>query len=898
VDLLGKSGTQLLPMVDELAALRAEARRLGLVPTDQAVKEAAAIGNLFGKIKSVALATVFEIGSAVAPILLPVLEMVKDVASSFALWVRANGDVVRSVAKIGVGIIALGGAITGLGTALVFASKGLGILQVGLALFTPFIAPVRLAQLAMLGLRTVTSAVGDVTSRTFRGMTAVISQAAIQASGMVSSLAVAGRQMAASVASSTVTAGRSLYTAISTQIARLAAQAPAAFSRIAAAARVSLAAASSAGSAFSREMSYWLSRPFQYFQAITPLFAADFALAWQNAGLRVRRIVALAADGMRAAWSDATTRVAALVSQVTGYIAARWSAVANPVAARIVAAWSAMSSAVSSRVTAAWNAIAERTTWLANRVKAFLGPALPLIQQDLARVAGYARVAFTAVIGVARSAASGVVAVWRFAGPAIASGLTSAVIGAFARIRAAGMATAGFLARGVAGAGRGLSGLLAGGAGLLGMFGAGASGMLGTLAGVVPQLLLIGSSLTMLLSPATLLIGAIAGGIYLWARYSASGRAAMANLAATFAPFVAIAQQTFTGVSDAIKAGDLALAGQVALAGLKLAFIKGMVALGDLVGGTWGAAVKDIGGKLAGGDFAGAWSTAVKGMAAVWDAWSEGVVKTFTSAISSVVEAWKNGVGQITDFLLQASANGGALGKITSGILGVDMQQESQRKGVDWELNRRNTERSLQQQKQWLSEAEARGDTVAAAKWRRGIAQNEADLARGGFQNPAMSVLDEAKKAARDQVAGTADSIDEVLRQIDRDAEARNQASNDDLNAALPRNDKASEAVAKAEAELAELTKKAAEARAKVDQEKVDREREANFNPDAVDNALVETKNVAGTFSAAALLAMGNGPRDPAVAELKVIKGGIQELVKLDREQLNMKRADALEFVA
>lgn len=43
---------------------------------------------------------------------------------------------------------------------------------------------------------------------------------------------------------------------------------------------------------------------------------------------------------------------------------------------------------------------------------------------------------------------------------------------------------------------------------------------------------------------------------------------------------------------------------------------------------------------------------------------------------------------------------------------------------------------------------------------------------------------------------------------------------------------------------------------------------------------------------------MGNRPRDPDVVELKVIKGVTQELVKLDREQLNMKRADALEFVA
>lgn len=898
IDILGKSGAQLLPMVGELAALRAEARRLGIVPTDQAVKDAAAIGNLFAKIRSVAFAAIFEIGSAVGPVLLPVLEMVKDVGASFAIWVRHNGDVVRTIARVGAGIFAAGAAVSAFGTALIFVSKGLGVVQFGLRMFTPFISPVRIVGAALAAISVTARNLGTIALQTFRGMTAAISQAALHVSGMVSSIAAAGWRMAAAVGSAAVAAGRSLYNAVASQITRLVALAPGAFGRITASARSALAAASNAGSAFSREMSYWLNRPFQYFAAIAPLLASDFALAWQNAGIRVRRIMGLAADVMRAAWSAATAAVSTAVGQVTAYIAARWSAVANPVAASIIAAWSVMSAAVSARVGHAWNAIAARTTWLATQIKTFLGPVLPLLQADLGRIVGYARAAFTAVISVARVAAGGVVAAWRYAGPAIATNLTSAVTAAFARIRVAGAATAGLLTRGIGGAGRGLGGLLSGGAGLLGMLGAGAGGMLGSLAGIVPQLLLIGSSLSMLLSPATLLIGAVAGGIFLWTKYSASGRAAMASLMTAFSPFVAIATQTFAGIGDAIKAGDLALAGQIAMAGLKLAFVTGMVALGDAVSGTWGKAIKDIGGKLAGGDFAGAWQTAVKGMAAVWDAWSEGVVKTFTSAISSVVNVWKEGVGKISDFLLQASASGGALGKIASGILGVDMQKESQREGVKWELQQRNLLKMVDQHKAAIAKAEAEGDTVTAEKQRRGLANTEAELAKGGFQNPAIDPVEEAKNNARAQVKGTADAIDEALRQMDADAEARNQASNDNLNAALPAD--VPDAVAQAAAELAELTKKAAEARANVDKAKAVRQNEANFNPDDFGKNVADASNVAGSFSAAALVALGQGGGKDQIAkeQLAEQRRARQALERADKKLAQMAKAQALEFVA
>ena len=65
----GKSGVKLLPMVDSLKELRQQARDLGLVPTEEAVSMADAIGDSLDQVKSVFSATLFEIGAAIAPVL-------------------------------------------------------------------------------------------------------------------------------------------------------------------------------------------------------------------------------------------------------------------------------------------------------------------------------------------------------------------------------------------------------------------------------------------------------------------------------------------------------------------------------------------------------------------------------------------------------------------------------------------------------------------------------------------------------------------------------------------------------------------------------------------------------------------------------------------------------------
>ena len=114
-EILGRSGTKLLPMAGQLRALREEAVRLGLAPTEESVKLADALGDTFGTVKDVIGAAMFEIGAAIAPALLPAAEAVKEIVGAVNRWIRENGSLVRTIALIGAGLVGAGVAVTVIG---------------------------------------------------------------------------------------------------------------------------------------------------------------------------------------------------------------------------------------------------------------------------------------------------------------------------------------------------------------------------------------------------------------------------------------------------------------------------------------------------------------------------------------------------------------------------------------------------------------------------------------------------------------------------------------------------------------------------------------------------------------------------------------------------------------
>jgi hypothetical protein len=133
---------------------------------------------------------------------------------------------------------------------------------------------------------------------------------------------------------------------------------------------------------------------------------------------------------------------------------------------------------------------------------------------------------------------------------------------------------------------------------------------------------------------------AIAAGVAAWMRFTASGQAAAKMLLEYFAPAIEFIKQIVGGIGDALMAGNLALAGRIALKGLEIIFAEGINTIADLIGGTLGDTIGQLADQITSGDFAGAWQTAVAGMAKLWADFSSGVVTVFTSAAKAVVDVW------------------------------------------------------------------------------------------------------------------------------------------------------------------------------------------------------------------------------------------------------------------
>lgn len=160
---------------------------------------------------------------------------------------------------------------------------------------------------------------------------------------------------------------------------------------------------------------------------------------------------------------------------------------------------------------------------------------------------------------------------------------------------------------------------LGGGIAALGVVLSGAATILGT----------IGAALGVLLSPIGLITSALGAGVLAWARYTDSGHRAVSTLRETLGEIADTARDTFAGIWDAIAAGDLELAGQIAVTGLQLAIVEGFQGLGDAVGGIWGDMIGTLGQQLAAGDLAGMWQTVLTGLQAALAKFAGTVLRTW-----------------------------------------------------------------------------------------------------------------------------------------------------------------------------------------------------------------------------------------------------------------------------
>jgi TP901 family phage tail tape measure protein len=114
---------------------------------------------------------------------------------------------------------------------------------------------------------------------------------------------------------------------------------------------------------------------------------------------------------------------------------------------------------------------------------------------------------------------------------------------------------------------------------------------------------------------------ALVAGVAAWALWTESGQKAVGAVSDLFGNLKETFGQTWGGIVNALKAGDLALASEIAMAGLEVAWQESLQAMGNL-----------------------------------WHSWSKGVVKTFTATMRNVLNLWKSATDRIANWLVKDKA--------------------------------------------------------------------------------------------------------------------------------------------------------------------------------------------------------------------------------------------------
>lgn len=317
---------------------------------------------------------------------------------------------------------------------------------------------------------------------------------------------------------------------------------------------------------------------------------------------------------------------------------------------------------------------------------------------------------------------------------------------------------------------KGAAAIVAGGAGafVLGKMFILASGAVGFLT----------PALVALASPIGIVTGLILGGAVAWMKWSDSGKKAAAGVASIatkirdyfgtlFGDMSETAGSTWKGIVDAVSSGDLALAGEVAWAGLKLVWHQGTNDLYKVwanvkwyVLTVWNEATTGIakGFYAVLGQLETGWVTCVKFLKDVWNGlstfvlskqqiWGKAIGDTIISAAEGVgiitpefAKAWRDtlksqteqNLADITtkseDFQAKADAEAArrteAINKRTEGLTGILDEDKKRKQGEidsNYEKSLKEKESALDEARRRFNELKTKTDALAASRIRPAI---------------------------------------------------------------------------------------------------------------------------------------------------------------------------------
>lgn len=132
MDIFGRSGTRLLPMLANgaagIEAMQQQARDLGLTWSTEDAQAGEAFGDTLDRLWKVLKRAVSVIGAALVPILSTAIEWIIQAASTVAKWINENRDLIVTVFQIAVAITAGGLALMLLGNVIAGVGAAFGVL--------------------------------------------------------------------------------------------------------------------------------------------------------------------------------------------------------------------------------------------------------------------------------------------------------------------------------------------------------------------------------------------------------------------------------------------------------------------------------------------------------------------------------------------------------------------------------------------------------------------------------------------------------------------------------------------------------------------------------------------------------------------------------------------------
>lgn len=120
IALFGKQGKALLPMIQDMEELEQQAKDLGIVMTTAEAESADALGDSFGAMQAQLKMVTFQLGAVLAPILTDIISATAPYLKMLIDWIKANHEVIKTVAKIG-------GILVGVGTAIIALGGVIGV---------------------------------------------------------------------------------------------------------------------------------------------------------------------------------------------------------------------------------------------------------------------------------------------------------------------------------------------------------------------------------------------------------------------------------------------------------------------------------------------------------------------------------------------------------------------------------------------------------------------------------------------------------------------------------------------------------------------------------------------------------------------------------------------------